>query len=104
MNNWGIEINKKKTQFLATGGRKQMDKLSESGIEIGNEVIKGDKSIKYLGIHINQSKNSKGVINHAIKQGKCSFRKIRMAAKEERTCDKSKGDGIQTTSQTDNDV
>lgn len=51
-------------------------KIEESGIIIEGEKIECKKSLKYLGIHINEEKTCNDVIEHAVKKSRAAFGKV----------------------------
>lgn len=80
---WDIHINEEKTNLLVISADNKEDRkigreLKKGGIKLGRrKVIKGKKSIKYLGITVNEELEPGDAIHHAVKKGFTVYGKMK---------------------------
>lgn len=95
---WDIHINEEKTNLLVIcadnkAGKKIGKDLKKGGIKLGRgktKVIKGNKSIKYLGITVNEELEPDDAIQHAVKKGFTVYGKMKWILKKKATSVKVK--------------
>lgn len=86
MEEWGIEVNRRKTKCLiVTGGRKKR-KFEKRKIKLAmnGEIleIENDTNIKYLGQIINEQANCKDTVENGIRKGRAAFGMLRWLLKD----------------------
>lgn len=82
MSKWGIQINEAKTNLMlveadSTSGRKIGTDLRNEGVWLGNQQIKANESLKYLGITINESLTNNHAMNHATRKAGMAYGKLK---------------------------
>ena len=50
-----LMINDSKTEVMLVGTRQQLSKVSVEGIRVGDEVIASVRTVKNLGVHLDQN-------------------------------------------------
>lgn len=81
MKNWGIQVNKGKTNFVVVkNGRKNENRtvkdIKESGVMMDGQKIECKEKLKYLGLHINENNTCDDTIDHSIKKSRAAFGKV----------------------------
>lgn len=81
MQEWGIEVNKKKTKcvIISGGKKKRIYKRRRIKLRMNEEetVIENERSIKYLGQIINEHGNCKESAENAIRKGRAAYGMLR---------------------------
>lgn len=81
MQEWGIEVNKKKTKcvIIRGGKKKRIYKRRRIKLRMNEEetVIENERSIKYLGQIINEHGNCKESAENAIRKGRAAYGMLR---------------------------
>lgn len=76
LNNWGIELNKSKTEFmLCRPVRKNIRKKCAGGnpvLKIDKETIHGKRELKYLGVTFSHKGSFKRHVSNVAKRGRCA--------------------------------
>lgn len=88
MNNWGIRLNEEKTEIVIqchSEGKQTLNKCREikrTGIKVNGVKCTPQKSMKYLGIIINESGDARDTVEHGIKKFHAMYGKMRYILKD----------------------
>lgn len=88
---WDIKINEEKTNLMIVGannreGRKIARELKNDGLSLGEgKVVQASKSIKYLGITINEQLKPTEAIANAVRKGYTIYGKMKWILRKKET-------------------